>query len=43
MTLEHYRDLAREFPVHRHQIHELKQTSAEFRHLYAEYQALDWV
>lgn len=41
MTLEHHRDLAREFPEHRHQIHELKQTSAEFRQLYADYQALD--
>jgi uncharacterized protein YdcH (DUF465 family) len=41
MTLEHHRDLAREFPGYRHQIHELKQSSAEFRHLYDEYQALD--
>lgn len=41
MTLEHHRDLAHEFPALKHQIHELKQSSAEFRHLYDEYQSLD--
>lgn len=41
MDLEHHRDLAHEFPELKHQIHELKQTSVEFRHLFEEYQAAD--
>lgn len=39
--LEHHRDLAREFPEYRARIHELKQSSAAFRQLYAVYQAVD--
>lgn len=41
MELEHHRDLAQEFPELKARIHELKLASAAFRHLYAEYQALD--
>jgi uncharacterized protein len=41
MTLEHHRDLAREFPEFRQRIHDLKVESPEFRDLYARYQELD--
>lgn len=41
MTLEHHRDLAHEFPELKQRVHDLKIGSAEFRHLYAEYAALD--
>ena len=41
MSLEHHRDLAREFPELKHRIHELKQESPEFRQLFEDYQSLD--
>jgi uncharacterized protein YdcH (DUF465 family) len=41
MTLEHHRDLAHEFPELKQRVHDLKVESAEFRRLYAEYEALD--
>jgi hypothetical protein len=41
MEIEHHRDLAHEFPALKHRIHELKQASPVFRHLYEEYQAVD--
>ncbi len=41
MTVEHHRDLAREFPELRHRVHELKLVSPEFRRLYEEYRAVD--
>jgi len=41
MTLEHHRDLAHEFPELKQRVHDLKLESAEFRHLYLEYQELD--
>jgi uncharacterized protein YdcH (DUF465 family) len=41
VNLEHHRDLAHEFPELKARIHELKLSSASFRRLYKEYQALD--
>ena len=41
VRLEHHRDLAREFPELKARVHELKLENAAFRHLYAEYQAVD--
>jgi len=41
MTLEHHRDLAHEFPELKQRVHDLKTESAEFRRLYAEYEATD--
>lgn len=41
MDSEHHRDLAHEFPELKHRVHELKLTSAEFRRLYEDYQAVD--
>ncbi len=41
MTLDHHRDLAHEFPELKQRVHELKVESAEFRRLYAVYEALD--
>jgi uncharacterized protein len=41
MPIEHHRDLAREFPELKQRVHDLKVESAEFRRLYAEYEALD--
>lgn len=41
MDLQHHRDLAHEFPRLKHRIHELKQSTPEFRHLYEEYQSVD--
>ena len=41
MDLEHHRDLAHEFPELKQRVHDLKLASAEFRHLYEEYQAID--
>ncbi|MEZ5560603.1 MAG: DUF465 domain-containing protein [Pseudomonadales bacterium] len=41
MTIEHHRDLAHEFPELKQRVHDLKLESAEFRRLYADYEALD--
>lgn len=41
MNTEHHRDLTHEFPQLKHRVHELKLTSAWFRHLYEDYQAVD--
>ena len=41
MELAHHRDLAQDFPELKARIHELKLESQAFRHVYAEYQAID--
>ena len=41
MANEHHRDISHEFPEIKHRVHELKLTSAKFRGLYEEYQAVD--
>ncbi|HDP89544.1 MAG TPA: DUF465 domain-containing protein [Thioalkalivibrio sp.] len=41
MDIEQHRDLAREFPELKQRIVDLKATSVEFRHLYAQYQEAD--